>query len=77
MKNFIKKILVSFGYRSLGLDHNNEHSKWAKPIGHCILIADIIDEKQIELRSIFRSVKQKNFVDGQPEHLQYMKLKMI
>ena len=59
MKNFIKKILVSFGYRSLGLDHNNEHSKWAKPIGHCILIANIIDEKQIELRSIFRSVTTK------------------
>lgn len=59
MKNFIKKILVSFGYRSLGLDHNNEHSKWAKPIGHCILIANIIDEKQIELRSIFRSVKTR------------------
>ena len=59
MKNFIKKILVSFGYRSLGLDHNNEHSKWAKPIGHCILIAEIIDEKQIELRSIFRSAKTK------------------
>ena len=54
MKDFIKKILVSFGYRSLGLDHNNEHSKWAKPIGHCILIAHILDEKQIELRSIFR-----------------------
>lgn len=54
MINFIKKILVSFGYRSLGLDHNNEHSKWAKPIGHCILVAHILDEKQIELRSIFR-----------------------
>lgn len=54
MINFIKKILVSFGYRSLGLDHNNEHSKWAKPVGHCILVAHILDEKQIELRSIFR-----------------------
>lgn len=59
MKDFIKKILVSFGYRSLGLDHNNEHSRWAKPIGHCILVAHILDEKQIELRSIFRSAKTK------------------
>ena len=50
MKNFIKKILVSFGYRSLGLDHNNEHSKWGKPVGHCVLIATIIDENPCDAR---------------------------
>lgn len=60
MREFIKKILVSFGYRSLGTDHNNEHSRWAKPVGHCLFIARIIDDKQIELRSIFRSATTNN-----------------